>query len=240
MFRQFARDSAVLAGIVIAALGVWLSRKVGNPHFDPGTTIMIGLVLTGAAFVFARKSGGLLMGDCIDRDQLALIGKLMAADIAVESVGHQARRRAWCVTRGHGYGTFTTTFAQCARQRGHADAYPARGIPCRKGRVIRQRRQYRRRQQEISASLDGSLYRVGEKAHGVMRYARHAGRTQYSYLLQKVPASGGIGVHGDLLVTICCDALLMIFLWNRRRCYSTITAAAQAGSRLRGRHRRAM
>ena len=88
MFRQFARDSAVLAGIVIAALGVWLSRKVGNPHFDPGTTIMIGLVLTGAAFVFARKSGGLLMGDCIGRNQLALIGKLIAADIAVESVGH--------------------------------------------------------------------------------------------------------------------------------------------------------
>ena len=30
----FARNSAVLVGVVIAALGIWLSRKFGNPYFD--------------------------------------------------------------------------------------------------------------------------------------------------------------------------------------------------------------
>lgn len=59
MPRVFAGDSAVLIGIAIAAPGIWLSRKLGDPYFDLGALVVIGLILIGVAFVLARKSGGL-------------------------------------------------------------------------------------------------------------------------------------------------------------------------------------
>ena len=88
MSRAHAGNAALLVGIVIAALGMWLSRKVGNPNFDPGATLVIGMVLVGAAFLFATKSGSMLMGDSADADQLAQIRDLITADAAVEHVGH--------------------------------------------------------------------------------------------------------------------------------------------------------
>ena len=59
MPKLFTGNSAVLVGIVIAATGIWLSRKLGDPYFDLGALVVIGLLLIGAAFVLARKSGGL-------------------------------------------------------------------------------------------------------------------------------------------------------------------------------------
>lgn len=50
--------SGVLIGIAIAAPCIWLSRKLGDPYFDLGALVVIGLILIGAAFVPARKSGG--------------------------------------------------------------------------------------------------------------------------------------------------------------------------------------
>ena len=50
--------------------------------------MLIGLVLIGAAFLLARESGGLLVGESIDRDQIAHLRNIIAADSAVESVRH--------------------------------------------------------------------------------------------------------------------------------------------------------
>ena len=59
MPKLFTGNSAVLVGIAIAAPCIWLSRKLGDPYFDLGALVVIGLLLIGAAFVLARKSGGL-------------------------------------------------------------------------------------------------------------------------------------------------------------------------------------
>lgn len=59
MPKLFTGNSAVLVGIVIAAPGIWLSRKFGDPYFDLGALVVIGLILIGVAFVLIRKSGGL-------------------------------------------------------------------------------------------------------------------------------------------------------------------------------------
>lgn len=67
--RLFGTDPAVLIGIVIAALGVWLIHKFNNPYFDPGASLVTGLVLIGAAFLLTRKN--LLAGERLDRDQIA-------------------------------------------------------------------------------------------------------------------------------------------------------------------------
>ncbi len=65
--RLFGADPAVLIGIVIAALGVWLIHKFSNPHFDPEASLVTGLVLIGAAFLLTRKNGWRLVGERRDR-----------------------------------------------------------------------------------------------------------------------------------------------------------------------------
>ena len=88
VFTVFVEDSAALTGIVIAATGIALSHITGNPYFDPAASVLIGLVLIGAAGLLARKSGRLLIGQSIGPEQLAQVRKIIAADAAVERVGH--------------------------------------------------------------------------------------------------------------------------------------------------------
>lgn len=87
VFTVFVEDSAALIGIVIAAVGIWLSHTFDNPYFDPFASVLIGFVLIGAALVLARKCSRLLVGESIDRDQIVHVRKIISSDTAVESVG---------------------------------------------------------------------------------------------------------------------------------------------------------
>jgi cation diffusion facilitator family transporter len=87
VFTVFIEDTAALAGIAIAGLGIALSQFFGNPYFDPAASVLIGLILIGAAIVLARKCSGLLVGESIDRDQIVKLRAIMIDDAAVESVG---------------------------------------------------------------------------------------------------------------------------------------------------------
>jgi cation diffusion facilitator family transporter len=87
VFTVFVEDSAALAGIAIAASGIALSHIFNTPYFDPAASVLIGLVLIGAAIVLARKCSGLLVGESIDQDQIVKLREMMAADPAVDSMG---------------------------------------------------------------------------------------------------------------------------------------------------------
>jgi divalent metal cation (Fe/Co/Zn/Cd) transporter len=60
-------DSAALLGIVIAAAGIYLTDHHTGPgdgaYWDGVASIVIGLVLAVVAFVLARTSRGLLLGE---------------------------------------------------------------------------------------------------------------------------------------------------------------------------------
>jgi cation diffusion facilitator family transporter len=86
VFTVFIEDSAALIGIAIAALGIWLSHTFDNPYFDPAASVLIGVVLIGAAIMLAMKCSRLLVGESIDREQILHLRKIIAADVAVESV----------------------------------------------------------------------------------------------------------------------------------------------------------
>ncbi len=47
---------------------------------------MIGLLLIGAAFMLARETGGLLVGEAIDHDELAALKELFLREPALDSV----------------------------------------------------------------------------------------------------------------------------------------------------------
>ncbi|GGY09051.1 cation diffusion facilitator family transporter [Massilia dura] len=86
VFTVFIEDSAALLGIAIAAGGIALGQYFGNPYFDPAASILIGLLLIGAAFMLARETGALLVGESIDPDQLAALYALFRREPALDTV----------------------------------------------------------------------------------------------------------------------------------------------------------
>lgn len=51
-------------------------------------SVMIGVVLVGAAIALTRETGGLLVGESIDRDQISVLRKIISSEPGVDSVGH--------------------------------------------------------------------------------------------------------------------------------------------------------
>lgn len=72
-------DSAALLGIVIAAIGIYLTDQHSGPgdgaYWDGLASIIIGLVLAVVAFVLARSSRGLLLGEAANKKSVAAITK---------------------------------------------------------------------------------------------------------------------------------------------------------------------
>jgi cation diffusion facilitator family transporter len=83
-------DSAALIGIVIATTGLLLTDyQVGGAvgaYWDGVASIMIGLVLAVVAFVLARSSRGLLLGEAANPKVLAAIREAIESHPNVERV----------------------------------------------------------------------------------------------------------------------------------------------------------
>jgi len=83
-------DSAALLGIVIAATGLVLTDfQVGGAagaYWDGVASILIGLVLAVVAFVLARSSRGLLLGEAANAKTVQAITKAMESHRNVERV----------------------------------------------------------------------------------------------------------------------------------------------------------
>ena len=62
-FMVLFEDSAALLGIVIAAVGTFLSVQLGDPRIDGAASIVIGIVLALVAVVLGRESKELLIGE---------------------------------------------------------------------------------------------------------------------------------------------------------------------------------
>ena len=63
MFVVLFEDSAAMAGLVVAFLGVWLTQATGNLYFDGAASVVIGLILGGTAIWLAYETKGLLIGE---------------------------------------------------------------------------------------------------------------------------------------------------------------------------------
>ena len=87
VFTVFIEDSAALAGLAIAGLGIFLGHYFNNPYFDPAASVLIGLLLVGAAFTLARETGGLLVGETIGVDATRRVRTIFENDPAILNVG---------------------------------------------------------------------------------------------------------------------------------------------------------
>lgn len=61
-------DTAALSGIIVAALGIYLSEHYGTTFYDAIASIVIGLILMLFAAFLARENKGLLVGESMSRE----------------------------------------------------------------------------------------------------------------------------------------------------------------------------
>ena len=79
-------DSAACLGIVLAVGGLVLSSRTGNPAWDAGASILIGLLLGAIAIWLIRRNHTLLVGPAIPAEARERIRRTLAGHPAVERV----------------------------------------------------------------------------------------------------------------------------------------------------------
>ncbi|MGN6277470.1 MAG: cation diffusion facilitator family transporter [Sphingomonas sp.] len=87
-FIVLFEDSAALAGLVVAGIGVWASHYFDKPWLDGLASIGIAVILAGVAVLLARESKGLLIGERADEEVIAKVHDVIDGHPAVSSVNH--------------------------------------------------------------------------------------------------------------------------------------------------------
>jgi cation diffusion facilitator family transporter len=87
IFVVLTEDTAALAGLVIAAAGIWLGHQLDAPIFDGLASIAIGVVLAGVAVFLVYESRGLLLGEAASPATVAGIRRIAGDDPAVVRAG---------------------------------------------------------------------------------------------------------------------------------------------------------
>lgn len=87
-FTVLFEDSAALAGLIVAGIGVWASHHFGDPRLDGIASIVIGAILGVVAIFLAREAKGLLIGEGADPVMIDEIARIVAAHPAITAVNH--------------------------------------------------------------------------------------------------------------------------------------------------------
>jgi cation diffusion facilitator family transporter len=87
-FIVLLENGAAMAGIMAAALGVFLSQITRNPFWDGAASVIIGIILGVTALWLARESKGLLIGEAADPEIVRGLRALTADKEGVVGVGH--------------------------------------------------------------------------------------------------------------------------------------------------------
>jgi cation diffusion facilitator family transporter len=87
-FIVLFEDSAALAGLVVAAIGLWASHAWGDPRIDGMASIAIGLILAAVATLLAREAKGLLIGERANPDLIRQIRSTLEAEPRITGVNH--------------------------------------------------------------------------------------------------------------------------------------------------------
>jgi len=86
-YTVLAEDSAAMAGLAIAAAGIWLSHRFNMPALDGAASMLIGVLLAGVATVLTWQSRGLLIGEGIRPETARAIRSIALAQPQVRDVG---------------------------------------------------------------------------------------------------------------------------------------------------------
>lgn len=79
-------DAAAVMGVIVALVGIGLHQATGDPRWDAGASIVIGVILAVVAFVLARDTKALLLGEPAFPEERELLRRCMLAEDGVEHV----------------------------------------------------------------------------------------------------------------------------------------------------------
>ena len=84
-FMVLFEDSAALAGILVAFVGIYLSVRLDLPVLDGVGSILIGLILGVTAWLLAKETKSLLIGERADP---AIVASIMHVAGRIDGVTH--------------------------------------------------------------------------------------------------------------------------------------------------------
>jgi cation diffusion facilitator family transporter len=87
-FIVLFEDSAALAGLIVAAIGVWASHQWGDPRLDGYASIAIGVILAMVATLLARESKGLLIGERANEGLIHEVRAMLEQEACITAVNH--------------------------------------------------------------------------------------------------------------------------------------------------------
>lgn len=87
-YTVLAEDSAALAGLAVAALGIYFSHSLDMPELDGVASVVIGLLLAGVAVFLISQARGLLIGEGIRPETARAIRAIAMEQPGVEDMGH--------------------------------------------------------------------------------------------------------------------------------------------------------
>ncbi|MEP7281609.1 MAG: cation diffusion facilitator family transporter [Rubrivivax sp.] len=87
VYTVLAEDGAALAGLAVAAAGLYASHRLNLPVLDGAASVVIGLILAGVAVLLVRESRGLLVGEGVSAETANAIREMAQAEPQVEQVG---------------------------------------------------------------------------------------------------------------------------------------------------------
>ncbi|HEX5057786.1 MAG TPA: cation diffusion facilitator family transporter [Kofleriaceae bacterium] len=82
-FVVLLEDSAALAGLTVAALGITLARWLDIPELDGAASVVIGVLLVVVAVILARECRSLLVGESAEHTLVAKVRQIAQHDPAV-------------------------------------------------------------------------------------------------------------------------------------------------------------
>ena len=86
-FIVLLENGAAMAGIVAAAIGLFLAQLTGDPFYDGAASIVIGLILAVTALLLAYESKGLLIGEAADPEVVTGICRIVCGQEGVVAAG---------------------------------------------------------------------------------------------------------------------------------------------------------
>jgi cation diffusion facilitator family transporter len=87
-FIVLFEDSAALAGLIVAGIGIWASHAWNDPRIDGGASIVIGCILAAVAILLARESKGLLIGERANPEVIECVRAILGRQPGIVGINH--------------------------------------------------------------------------------------------------------------------------------------------------------
>ncbi|MFV2091812.1 MAG: cation diffusion facilitator family transporter [Hyphomicrobiales bacterium] len=86
VFTVLFEDTAAMAGLIVALIGIWLTQYMGWEWADGGASIVIGVILGATAAILAYETKGLLIGEAASPEAMADVHAILAATPTIDNI----------------------------------------------------------------------------------------------------------------------------------------------------------